>query len=58
MSTVAWLLQADGTVTPLAAARKLPMFGSARVTHMDGTQEIVNARNVLAGDDLDRRYWS
>ena len=54
--TIAWLLEADGTVTPLTAARKT-MFGNAIVTHTDGRTEVTNALNVLAGDDLDRRYF-
>lgn len=55
--TVGWLLQSDGTVSPLIAARRQPMFGGAVVTHTDGREEIVNAHNVLAPDNLDQRLW-
>jgi hypothetical protein len=56
--TVAWLLEADGTVTPLIEARRSVWPGSAYVTFANGTKMAVNARNVLAGDDLDRRYFA
>ena len=53
---VAWLLNADGTVTPLAAVRRMAFPGSARVTLADGTTRGANVLNVLSRDDLDRRY--
>lgn len=52
----AWLLQADGTVEPLAAVRLSVWPGTAMVTHLDGTVTAEPRLNVLAGDNLDRRW--
>ena len=56
--TAGWLLETDGGVSRLIAARRQPMFGGAVVTHADGRVEIVNALNVLSPDNLDERlFW-
>jgi hypothetical protein len=57
VSTVAWLLEPDGTVTPLVAARRSIWPGSATVTTASGDVQTVSALNVLSRDDLDRRYF-
>lgn len=56
MTRVAWLLEADGTVTEVFEVRRMGWIGSAKVTLADGTHRIANVRNLLDPDDLDRRY--
>lgn len=56
--TEAWLLNADGTVTALVAARRCVWPGTAVVTFADGTTATTSLLNVLAGDDLGTRYFA
>lgn len=54
--TVAWLLESNG-VTPLIAVRRSVWPGAATVTREDGSTATVHVDNVLAPDDLGRRFW-
>lgn len=57
MSAVAWLLEFDGTVTPLTKARRIMWPGAAEVTFEDGKTETVHQSRVLAGDNLEEHYF-
>ena len=56
MDHIGWLLEADGTVRPVIAARRLVWPGAAIVTYHGGGTEVVRAVNVLSRDDLDVRF--
>ena len=56
MSTIAWLLEADGSVLPIVAMRRLVWPGSVAVTLSDGSTRAASMRDVLARDDLDQRH--
>lgn len=58
MKTEAWLLNADGTLTPCIAARRCVWPGTAVVTFADGTTATTSVLNVLAGDNVDERYFT